>query len=790
MRRTGCAATITRWPDIAAVFERCDRTVQQRAFRVARQGLSFAGKRVMRLDLLASGALPLALIAGGANAQDLQDRPVPPPPVESAASPAAEDEISFSAGALEYEYDADIVTATSDVRMFRDGQRLRADKVVWDRRTGKVVATGNIAITSPEGDTAYGDSIELTDSLKDGLVENMLVVLERGGRLAAERGTRSDNGNISLDRAAYTACSVVDSDNCPKEPTWKVTAVRVTYRPDRERVYYVGAQIHLFGLPSIPLPRFSHPIGEGDASGFLAPVIRLDRVNGLEVATPYHFQLAPNRSVTVTPHVYSSVLPMMQANYRQMNELGAFSITGYGTVSRRSDDLASGFSTTTEQAFRGYLDGVGRFQFDDKWSLSGSLRLVTDRTFLRRYDIGSSDRLRTTFALERVDRDSYFSLAGWAVQTLRVGERQGLQPVALPELDYRKRIKEGLFDGTVQFQLNTLALGRKAGQDTQRAFASARWDLRRLTNWGQEITLTAFARTDAYNTSDTAATNVVNYRGLEGFQTRAIGSVAVDMRWPFIGSFGAGTQRITPRLQIVASPKIANLTVPNEDARAIDLEDSNLFALNRFPGYDRWEDSSRATYGFEWNLDLPGFSASTVIGQSYRLDDRPSILPSGTGLSDRFSDIVGRTTVRFRDLVSFTHRYRLDKGGLAVRRNEIDATVGSASTYMLVGYLRLARNIDQLEDLQDREEVRVAGRVQFARFWSAFASGLIDLTDRTDDVFSIADGFDPIRHRLGVQYEDDCLTVGVTWRKDYRTTGDARRGSSYLLTLALKNLGR
>ena len=144
----------------------------------------------------------------------------------------------------------------------------------------------------------------------------------------------------------------------------------------------------------------------------------------------------------------------------------------------------------------------------------------------------------------------------------------------------------------------------------------------------------------------------------------------------------------------------------------------------------------------------------------------------------------------WRDLVSFTHRYRLDKSGLSVRRNEIDATIGSTSTYALIGYLRLDRDIAELEDLQDREEIRVAGRVQFARFWSAFGSALVDLTDRSDDVFSLSDGFDPIRHRLGVQYEDDCLTLGVTWRRDYRTTGDARRGNSFLLTLAFKNLGR
>jgi LPS-assembly protein len=747
---------------------------------------------VTRLDLLASCAFSLVLFAGAASAQDLQDRTVPPPVPEASApaQPAGDDEVNFSAGSLEYDYEADIVTALTDVRMFRAGQRLRADKVVWNRKSGQVVATGNIAVTSPEGDTAYGDSIELTDSLKDGVVDNMLVVLERGGRLAAERGTREENGTISLDRAAYTACSVVSSEGCPKEPTWKVTAVRVTYRPDRERVYYVGAQVHLFGLPSIPLPRFSHPVGEETASGLLSPSIRYDRVNGLEVATPYLFRLAPNRKLTVTPHVYSAVLPMMQANYEHLDELGAFSVTGYATASRRSDDLASGFSSSTEQAFRGYLDGVGRFQFDEKWSLSGSLRLATDRTFLRRYDISNADRLRTTAALERIDQDSYFSLAGWATQTLRVGERQSMQPVALPEIDYRRRLQENVLGGTVQLHLNTLAIGRKAGQDTQRAFASARWDLRRLTTWGQEVTFTAFARGDAYNTSDAAATRIVSYRGLDGFHTRAIGALAVDVRWPFVGAIGNGTQRISPRLQIVASPKIENLDIPNEDARSIDLEDSNLFALNRFNGYDRWEDSTRATYGFEYALDLPGFSATANIGQSYRLSDRPAIFPSGTGLSDRFSDIVGRTTLRFRDFVSFTHRYRVDKDSLAVRRNEIDATVGSRSTYLLVGYLKLNRDIDELEDLQDREEIRVGGRVQFARFWSAFASGLIDLTDRRDDVFSLADGFDPIRHRLGVQYEDDCLTLGLTWRRDYRTTGDARRGSSYLLTLAFKNLGR
>ncbi|SEM61170.1 LPS-assembly protein [Sphingomonas gellani] len=753
---------------------------------------------MLRCNLLAGCGLSLALLmAAPLAAQDLQTRPAPLPvapevaPADAAPAAAGEDQIRFSSNTLEYDTDSDTVTVTGEVRMQREDERLRADKVVWNRKTGRVVASGNIAVINPQGDVAYGNTIELTDTLKDGVVDNMLVVLSKGGRLAAERGTRQDDGTVNLTHAAYTPCAVTTGAGCPKEPTWKITAVRVTYRPERGRVYYDHAQINLFGLPTIPLPRFSHPVGGSGGNGLLSPDIRYDRVNGIEAAVPYYFGFGPNRYLTVTPHVFSGSLPMVQAEYAALGDTGAFRLTGYATVSRRSDDLTStGTTLSTEEAFRGYLDGITRYQVDPNWSISGSLRIATDRTFLRRYDISRDDRLRSNLSVERIDADSYFSLNGWFVQTLRLNDRQGLQPIALPEIDYRRRFDEGLLGGRVTAQINSLAITRWDGQDTQRAFASLRWDLRKLTTLGQEVTFTAFARGDLYNTDDTLTSPIV-YRGREGFRGRAIGALAVDMRWPFVGSFLGGAQRVTPRLQIVASPRLSNTAVPNEDSRAVDLEDSNLFSLNRFPGYDRFEDSSRATYGLEYALDLPGLTVNATVGQSYRLDERPTILYEGTGLSDRFSDIVGRTELRFRDFVSITHRYRLDKNDLAVRRNEVDATIGSRGTYVLLGYLRLDRNIyPTIEDLQDREEARVAGRVQFARFWSAFGSMVIDLTNKAEDPFSVADGFDPVRHRLGVQYEDDCLKAGLTWRRDYNNTGDARRGNSFLLTLAFTNLGR
>ncbi|MBA4089817.1 MAG: LPS-assembly protein LptD [Sphingobium sp.] len=745
----------------------------------------------VRNALLAGATLPAFLLAPAALAQQLNE-PATPISAPDAPMPENDDQIGFAADALQYDSNSEVVTANGNVQLLRDGNRLRADKVIWDRNSGKVEAIGNVSVIDPEGNIAYGDRFDVTDTLKDGAVDNMLLVLQSGGRLASVKGTRA-NGVYTLNRATYTGCAVEDSHGCPKEPTWQINAIRVIYDPTRQRVTYKNANIELFGLPLIPLPGLSHPVGDGGSSGLLMPNLRYDRNNGFEVALPYYFKLAPNRDITITPHVYTDTLPMLEANYRHLYDRGAYQVTGYITHGSRvatSDSSTGTTPATAEKDIRGYLDASGKMQLSPEWSLDGSLRFATDRTFLRRYDISRDDRLRSTLGAQRIGENSYFSIRGWAVQTLRQGDSQGQTPIALPVIDYRLRLKDPLLGGVLQLQANTLAITRTSGQDTQRAFAAAEWNLRTLTGLGQEVTFTGYLRGDVYHSSDNALTSVVSYAGDPGWQARGIAAAAVDMRWPFVGEAFGGVQRIAPRVQIVAAPHLANLSLPNEDARAVDLEDSNLFALNRFAGYDRFEDSTRITYGLEYSLALPDFSLESIVGQSYRIDNRPAILPDGTGLSDRTSDIVGRTTVRYKDFVALTHRFRVDKDNLSVRRNEIDATVGSKKTYAMVGYLRLNRDVASgLEDLQDREELRLGGRVQFARFWSVFGSTVIDLTDAKEDPLSVSDGYEPVRHRLGIAYEDDCLTLGLTWRRDYQANGDARKGNGFQLRLAFRNIG-
>jgi LPS-assembly protein len=709
-----------------------------------------------------------------------------------AAVPALDPVIDFSADQVIYDTNAELVTAEGRVRMARDGNYLAADRVVWDRNSGRVLAEGNVVAVNPAGDKLIGDRVDLTESLKDGTVDNLLIVLESGGRIAAAKGIRTGE-QMQLVNAVYSACPVTTASGCPKNPSWKITAAQVTRDNKTGRIRFTGGRLSILGLTLPLLPVFS--IGDGSQkggfSGALVPGIRIDSNNGLELSLPYYWRLDRNRDLTLTPHIYTESLPALEGRWRHLTSSGAYQVGAFVTYGDIPDPDRFDLTPTDRKGFRGYFEANGRFQLDPYWTLKGSLRAATDKTVARRYDITRDDRLRNFVSAERIDLDSYIAIEGWAFQGLRSTDTQETIPIALPAIDARVRLDDPVLGGKVEVQANSLAILRIEGQDTQRAFASARWDRRWITGMGQELTVTAFGRADAYHSDEAEETSVDIYRGKNGWQFRGIGALAADLKWPLVGALWGGTQRLTPRIQLVVSPKTKNLDIPNEDARAVDLEDSNLFALNRFPGYDRWEDGSRVTYGFEWTFDRPKWSIYSVIGQSYRLSREPSIFPNGTGLTDRFSDIVGRTRVRFGRLVDVTGRYRIDKDSLALRRGELDLTVGSDLTYIQAGYLRLNRDISPtIEDLRDKEELRLAGRWQFHPYWSVFGTTVLDLTNKDEDSLSLSDGFEPVRHRVGITYEDDCLELGVAWKRDYERIGEFRKGSTFSINFALKGIGR
>mgnify|MGYP003342635871 CR=1 FL=1 len=88
--------------------------------------------------------------------------------------------IGFEADQVQYNDKSEDVTASGNVILRRSGQSLRADNVMWNRSSGKIIANGNIRMVDEDGNQLFTEHVELTDELKAGAMQGMLLVLQIG----------------------------------------------------------------------------------------------------------------------------------------------------------------------------------------------------------------------------------------------------------------------------------------------------------------------------------------------------------------------------------------------------------------------------------------------------------------------------------------------------------------------------------------------------------------------------------------------------------------------------------
>ena len=80
------------------------------------------------------------------------------------------------------------VAAVGNVQIYYGGATIEADQVIYDQKTKRLRAQGNVRLTEADGKITYGQFIDLTDDYRDGFVD--LLRLETARRYALCRGAR------------------------------------------------------------------------------------------------------------------------------------------------------------------------------------------------------------------------------------------------------------------------------------------------------------------------------------------------------------------------------------------------------------------------------------------------------------------------------------------------------------------------------------------------------------------------------------------------------------------------
>ncbi|MGF1607869.1 MAG: LPS-assembly protein LptD [Kiloniellales bacterium] len=685
----------------------------------------------------------------------------------------------ISADQITYDETLEVVTASGNVEISRNDRVLLADTISYNLRTEVVTASGRISLLEPSGEILFADYVELTGDLREGFVRDIRVLLTDRSRMAAADATRVGGNRTVMRNAVFSPCEL-----CPEDPSraplWQLKAERVVHDQEERTISYENAWMEFFGVPVAYAPYFEHPDPTVKRkSGFLAPTVGSSDVLGATLQVPYFWAIGPDKDLTVAPILATKQAPVLAGEYRHLLPDGELELAGSGTIADRTKDNG----TVEEDVVRGHIDSWGRFDINETWRWGFDFNRASDRTYLRRYNLGDdSDRTLTSAAfVEGFRGRNYMSVNNFLYQGLRRTDDNDQAPLILPMLDYNFVSEPGVAGGTYRMDANVLVLNRFEGRESRRVSVKGGWELPYTSPLGDVYSLGAYIQADGYWVKDFEKDQpdvVAPANGEDGLTGRIFPEVVLGWRYPWVSHQESFSQIVEPIAQAVVAPEGFNPgAIPNEDSLDFEFDDTNLFSLNRFPGRDRVDSGTRFDYGIDWTLLTENFGVANVfVGQSYQIDPNDKF-GAGSGLDDNFSDYVGRVRIQPVDFVDFVYRFRLDKDDLTANRSELNARLGPPALNVQVGYLDLTDESDQLE-LASREELYVRLNSRLSEYWSAHVAHRRDLQEDRSLV-----------SQIGVAYQDECFLIEAIARRSFFRDSDVEPDDSIFVRFVLKYLG-
>jgi LPS-assembly protein len=255
-----------------------------------------------------------------------------------------------------------------------------------------------------------------------------------------------------------------------------------------------------------------------------------------------------------------------------------------------------------------------------------------------------------------------------------------------------------------------------------------------------------------------------------------------------------GTQTIEPIAQLIVRPNETFIgQLPNEDAQSLIFDDSNLFKVDKFSGWDRAEGGTRTNYGVQYTAQFnQGGSISALVGQSYQLLGLNSFAVPDTantgldsGLETRLSDYVARFTYQPDRTYAFTARFRVGEENYAMQRAELEAKGNFDRWSATIMFGDYAAQPD-IGFLTRRDGVLGQTEFKITPSFSVLTAARYDIT---------AGQFD--QYRVGVGYIDDCLALALNYITNYsygfspttNTSIQAGINHTVMLQLSLRTLG-
>jgi LPS-assembly protein len=735
----------------------------------------------------------LACLAGVAQAQQQvpgQQAPAGETSVAKQVSPNKGAPLLMQADDLIYDNRNNRVIARGSVEIYQDDNILLADEVIYDKTANTLTAIGNVRLKESDGSVVNADRLTLRSNFRDGFVRSLRALTQDDTRVAAVNAYKKGNQTV-YEKGVLTSCKPCE-EHPDQPPIWRIKATRVIQDKDDQNFYFENAIFELYGIPVAWLPYFYTPDNTvKQRSGVLTPQYSYhSSTTGYSVAVPYYYAVSPSTDLTLTPEFTTKAGYLLEADWRQRLWNGMYEIKAYGVYNEDANNFLG------DRNWRGSAETKGDFAITSAWHFGWNAILESDYTFRRFYNIDSiyaSERVSTVYLTGLWDRN-YFNISvnryGNLLGDTYIYETnsylKSVNAWSYPVIDYNYVHNKPVFGGEFSFDLNAVALSvndpanlfsNVYRSNSDHISTQAQWRRTFKDDIGQVFTPIVQARGDVYSVS--AFRDITGDTGQADTFTRQMVSAGLDYRYPFVANTDGAQHVVEPVAQIISRAGAAqNNKVPNEDAQSLVFDDTLLFDMNKFSGYDQIETGTRTNFGVQYTMQANnGVSVRTVAGESVQLAGKnPYVLYYGSGLEDARSDYVIGTYIDYKNLFRVVAQFRLNE-------KDFSSDYQSYSIQTKLGFLQAGLSYESVAASTNyplpRQEVSGFSALKLNDQWTIFGDARYDLE---------LGQF--IRNSIGIQYADECLIYSVTYAQTYVQIADIKPDTSVMLRIGIKGFGQ
>lgn len=651
-----------------------------------------------------------------------------------------------------------VVTGNAELR--RGGTVLQANEIRYQLVEDMVRAQGQVRLIR-DGNIYQGPSLRYEMDTDNGeLGPGEFTLISTGARADAEKTEFQGKDVLKFFNTRYSTCRRGDN-------SWYLQATQIHIDNNEGVGTARNAYIVFQGVPLLASPYLQFPVNEQRRSGFLTPSFGVSSIRGVEIDTPYYWNIAPNRDYTLTPRVLSKRGLQLGNEFRYL-EPGYNGIT---LLDLMPNDRANGKR-------RWALDSRHSQQFKAGWSGYWSVARASDDSYFD--DFSRSVVPISTRQLAQEGGISYG--ASWWSASTRIQKFQVLQDAKrsigipyerVPQISARgQRYDLGGFDlgaeaDYTRFAHPTQVTGSRAVLMPYISYpiVTPFWSFTPKTS----LNLASYSL-DRARLAAGSPLRASFQRAIPTFSLDTSLTFERDTRW-----FGSDLlQTFEPRLFYVKTPYKDQTAAPLFDTGVPDLNFAQLFSENRFSGLDRVADADQLTVAVSSRFIEPDSGTERLratVGQRFYFENqRVNATTSNSVSVAQKTDFLVSLGGQITRAIAADATAQFDATSNRATRSSAGVRYSPVSGQFVSATYRLVR--DSITARRSVEQVDLAAQWPIGGGWIGVARMNYSTLDR-----KVTESL------LGLEYRRDCWSLRAVLQRFPTGTGTVDTSIFFQLNL-------